>query len=158
MSNMFNTKSFLKNIAIIALLFMVFFQPTIIFAQNTTKAILLTDTEDVQVSNLNDTNDSDLNTVGDIYSIKENIKHIKIANREGDLVAMAIYLLNQAIAFIGIIAVVFLIIGGVGYITAGGDDSKTEKANKTIINALVGLAIVLLSGFVVQFLVDRLMV
>lgn len=132
-------------------------QPLSIWAQNTAKTVVITEDE-VEVSDLDNTEVYDLNTKGDITSIKENIKQIKIANREGDLVAMAIYLLNQGIAFIGIIAVVFLIIGGVGYITAGGDDSKTEKANKTIINALVGLAIVLLSGFVVQFLVDRLMI
>ncbi len=100
---------------------------------------------------------SGFDTTGDIFSIKNNIRYIRIADRNGDLVAMLIYILNQSIAFIGILAVVYLIIGGVQYITAGGDDSKTEKANKTIINALVGLAIVLLSGVVVQFLIDRLM-
>lgn len=127
----------------------------IAFKLDTTLALFLFSAHKVFAQNTS-TTVKNIDTSGDINSIKNNIKYIRIADREGDLVAMIVYLLNQAIALIGIIAVIFLIIGGFQYITAGGDDSKTEKANKTIINALVGLAIVLLSGVVVQFLIDRL--
>ena len=127
----------------------------IAFKLDTTLALFLFSAHKAFAQNTS-TTVKNIDTSGDINSIKNNIKYIRIADREGDLVAMIVYLLNQAIALIGIIAVIFWIIGGFQYITAGGDDSKTEKANKTIINALVGLAIVLLSGVVVQFLIDRL--
>lgn len=53
--------------------------------------------------------------------------------------------LNLLVIIAGLIALVFLIIGGIRYITSGGDSSKTEAARKQIIAALIGLVIVLVS-------------
>jgi predicted small integral membrane protein len=41
-----------------------------------------------------------------------------------------------------LIAFIFLIVGGVKWITAGGDKEKTAGAQKTLTSALVGLVIV----------------
>jgi len=43
----------------------------------------------------------------------------------------------------GAIAVIFIIIGGVMYMLSGGSQEATERAKKTVIYALIGLAIVL---------------
>jgi type IV secretory pathway VirB2 component (pilin) len=43
----------------------------------------------------------------------------------------------------GTIAVIFIIIGGVMYMISGGNKEMTERAKKTVIFAMVGLAIVL---------------
>lgn len=43
----------------------------------------------------------------------------------------------------GTIAVIFIIIGGVMYMLSGGNKDMTERAKKTVIYAIVGLAIVL---------------
>jgi type IV secretory pathway VirB2 component (pilin) len=43
----------------------------------------------------------------------------------------------------GTIAVIFIIIGGVMYMISGGSKEMTERAKKTVIFAMVGLAIVL---------------
>jgi type IV secretory pathway VirB2 component (pilin) len=43
----------------------------------------------------------------------------------------------------GTIAVIFIIIGGVMYMLSGGSQEATERAKKTVIFAIVGLAIVL---------------
>lgn len=47
------------------------------------------------------------------------------------------------------IAVVFIIIGGIIYITAGDSEDKIKTAKKMIINALIGFAIVLSVGFLI---------
>ena len=46
------------------------------------------------------------------------------------------------IGIAGIVAVTFVIIGAIGYITSSGDSNKLQKAKNTILYALIGLAIV----------------
>lgn len=67
----------------------------------------------------------------------------------GKLVSSAIQ-----IAFIvaGILAFVFLVIGGIEWLTSGGDKGKTEIARNRITAALVGLAIVAASWAIIQLI------
>lgn len=64
--------------------------------------------------------------------------------------------LSSTIGLISIVAVLWfiflLIAGGYGYMTAGGDKAKIEKAQKTIFNGLVGLAIVIFAIFVIKLI------
>ncbi len=62
-----------------------------------------------------------------------------------------IRILNYLIGFSGLGSVVALVWGGVQYIMSAGDEGKLEKATKTITNALIGLAIVILSGLIINF-------
>lgn len=55
----------------------------------------------------------------------------------------------------GIIAFIFLLIGGLQWILAGGDKEGTEKARKKITASLVGLAIVF-SAYALLFIVSTL--
>lgn len=48
-------------------------------------------------------------------------------------------IVTNIIAITGIIAVIFVVIGSVTYITAAGDPSKIKKGRDTIIYALIGL-------------------
>lgn len=48
-------------------------------------------------------------------------------------------------------ALIFLIIGGFKWITAGGDKTKVEAARSTIVGAIIGLIVVFLSFFVINF-------
>lgn len=59
--------------------------------------------------------------------------------------------LNWFIATAGIVAAVFVVVGGVGYITSAGDPGKLQKAKTTITYALIGLAIVALAEIIVAF-------
>ena len=53
-----------------------------------------------------------------------------------------------AIAFIA--AVIMLIVGGFRYITAGGNTDQAGKGKNTIVNALIGIVIIVLSYIIVQ--------
>lgn len=48
-----------------------------------------------------------------------------------------------------IISLFFLIFGGIRWITSGGDKAKVEAARNTIVAAIIGLIIALLSFFII---------
>lgn len=58
-------------------------------------------------------------------------------------------------AVVGVIAVLMIIVGGLRYITSGGDSSKVSAAKTTIIYALVGLVIVALAQLIVHFVLNQ---
>lgn len=54
-----------------------------------------------------------------------------------------IRIVNFALGFLGLLAVIIVIYGGVLYVTAAGEDEKTGKGKKAITYATIGLLIVL---------------
>jgi len=52
---------------------------------------------------------------------------------------------SAALSFAGIVLFVLIIVGGIKYITSGGDPKATEGAQKTITYAIGGLIVILLS-------------
>lgn len=59
--------------------------------------------------------------------------------------------INIFSVIIGVIAVIMIIVGGLKYITSGGESSNVSGAKNTIIYAIVGLIIVALAQFIVHF-------
>src|SRR6266404_4406278 len=63
-------------------------------------------------------------------------------------------IVGAAVEFVLIIAVIialfFLILGGIRWITSGGDKAKVESARGTIIAAIIGLVIAFLAFFVLS--------
>ncbi len=66
-------------------------------------------------------------------------------------------ILNGVIGAMGIVAVIFIIIGGINYMTSTGDTSKLEKAKKTILYALIGLVVCALSFAIVNLVVINIL-
>ncbi|HSX29897.1 MAG TPA: pilin [Candidatus Saccharimonadales bacterium] len=56
---------------------------------------------------------------------------------------------------VGIVAVIMIIVGGFKYITSGGDSGNITSAKNTIVYAVIGLVIVALAQFIVQFVLTR---
>jgi hypothetical protein len=52
--------------------------------------------------------------------------------------------------FAGVIAVIFVIIGGYRYMAAGGNEETAGKGRKTMVNAIIGLVIVILSYAIIN--------
>lgn len=63
--------------------------------------------------------------------------------------------INLILITAGLITFFFLLLGGIQWITAGGDKEGTEKARKKITAALIGLAIVF-SAYAIAFLVKQI--
>lgn len=55
----------------------------------------------------------------------------------------------------GVAAVIMIVIGGLKYITSGGDSSKVASAKTSILYAIVGLIIVALAQFIVRFVLKN---
>jgi hypothetical protein len=53
------------------------------------------------------------------------------------------------------VAVVMIIIGGLKYITSGGDSGNVTGAKNTILYAIIGLVIVALAQFIVRFVLSK---
>lgn len=60
-------------------------------------------------------------------------------------------ILNIVFIVLGLLAVIFVIIGGVKYILSGGDSAGIKSAKETIIYAIVGLVISLLAFGIVNY-------
>jgi len=64
--------------------------------------------------------------------------------------AFIIRIINIALTVAGLIAVLFLIIGGFRYITSAGNEETAEQAKKIIINAIIGIVVIILSFVIVR--------
>ncbi len=65
-------------------------------------------------------------------------------------------ILNAVIGVAGLVAVVFIIIGGFNYMTSAGDPGKTKKAKDTILYAVIGLIICVLAFAIVNFVIKNI--
>ena len=65
-------------------------------------------------------------------------------------------IINFFLYAVGIAAVVMIIYGGYLYISSGGDAGKLAKAKNTILWAVIGLAVVVLSYAIVNFVIKTL--
>lgn len=56
---------------------------------------------------------------------------------------------------VGVVSVIMIIIGGLKYITSGGDSGNVSGAKNTILYAIIGLVIVALAQVIVNFVLER---
>src|SRR5690242_5108286 len=73
----------------------------------------------------------------------------------GDLQTLLTNIVNIFSVIVGVIAVIMIIVGGLRYITSGGDSNKVGAAKTTIIYALVGLVVVALAQLIVHFVLAQ---
>lgn len=64
--------------------------------------------------------------------------------------------INWLLGFVFSLAVLFLIIGGFWYIISAGNAESAEKARATVINALIGIVIVILSYAIISVVVNTI--
>ncbi|HPN15481.1 MAG TPA: hypothetical protein PLF71_05245 [bacterium] len=73
-----------------------------------------------------------------------------------DVRQTAANIINVALGFLGIIAVIIVLIGGFKYMIAGGDESKTKEARGWIVSGIIGLAIILAGWAITSFVIGQL--
>ena len=76
---------------------------------------------------------------------------------EDKLPGIVINIINAIITVLGIVAVIFIIIGGVQYMTSTGDAPKVKKARDTILYAVIGLAVCVLAFIIVNFVINNIL-
>jgi hypothetical protein len=63
---------------------------------------------------------------------------------------------NTLIFLVGAVAVLFLIIGGLRYVISNGDPKAVEAAKNTILYAIIGIVVAILSFAAIQFVIGAL--
>jgi hypothetical protein len=65
-------------------------------------------------------------------------------------------IINVALGLLGIVAVVIILIGGVTWMTAGGNEEKVATAKKWIFSGIIGLAIILSAYALASWIINQL--
>ncbi len=74
--------------------------------------------------------------------------------QNGDVRDVAVSIVRYLMTFLGIIAVIIILIGGFRWMTAAGNEDKVASAKKTIIAGAIGLVIVIAAFAIVTFVVQ----
>jgi hypothetical protein len=73
-----------------------------------------------------------------------------------DITAILKSVISILLTIAGIIAVIMIVIGAIRYITSDGDPGKASTARQTVIYAIVGLVVAIMSYGIVNFVVGKL--
>ena len=79
---------------------------------------------------------------------------IGLGNEDPRVIAASI--INVILGFLGIIAVVIVLMGGFKWMTAGGNEDKIEEAKKLMSAGVIGLVIILASWGLATFIVNMM--
>lgn len=60
--------------------------------------------------------------------------------------------LNWLLILAGTVALIFVILSGISYITSGGDQKKLENAKHTLTYAILGLIVILAAIFIIRII------
>ncbi len=75
---------------------------------------------------------------------------------ETNLVDTIGQIIRVALGFLGVIAVVIILLGGFKWMTAGGNDDKLKKAKQLLFSGIIGLVIILSAYAVASFVISSL--
>lgn len=68
-----------------------------------------------------------------------------LTNNETSLKGLILTIVDYFLGFLGLLAVIMVIYGGVTYVSSAGNDEAVGKAKKIIMYALIGIVIIMLS-------------
>lgn len=75
-------------------------------------------------------------------------------NSSQSLSDLIVRVIDLLLTFAGVVAIVFVVIGGYQYIASGGNEEAAEKGKKTLINAIIGIVVVVLAYAIINVLVN----
>ena len=65
-------------------------------------------------------------------------------------------IVNTMLFLVGVLSVIMIIYGGIQYVISAGDSGKVGKAKNTILYAVIGLIVAILSYAIVNFVISQL--
>jgi len=83
-------------------------------------------------------------------------KRINVSDSDKDLKNIIAEVVNIALGFLGILAVIIIIFAGFKWMTAGGNEEKVGEAKKMLTQAIIGLAIIFLAYVITNFVVTQM--
>jgi hypothetical protein len=85
-----------------------------------------------------------------------NIDDFDIFSVTNGLVPVALVVADDLVIIAGLVAVAYVIVGGVQFVTSQGEADRTKRARETIINALIGVVMAVVAASVVSFVGQKL--
>lgn len=76
---------------------------------------------------------------------------------EKDPRAIAAVVINVALGFLGIIAVIIILLGGFRWMTAAGNEDKIAEAKSLLLSGVIGIVVILASWGLALFVLDALL-
>ena len=92
---------------------------------------------------------------GSTLSVDDAQDDCDVTTGAGRIQSIVTTVINIFSIVVGIVAVIMIIVGGFKYITSGGDSGNITSAKNTIVYAVIGLVVVALAQFIVQFVLTR---
>ncbi len=77
-------------------------------------------------------------------------------NRAGDFTSTITNIINLLLFIIGVISVIFIILGGIRFVTSQGDSSQVSSARNTILYAVIGLVVAMMAFAIVNWVVGEI--
>jgi len=77
-----------------------------------------------------------------------------LGNKDPRMIAASV--VKTALGFLGLIAVVIILLGGFKWMTAAGNEDKVEEARKLIIAGVIGMVIILSAYGLATFVINSL--
>ncbi|MCL2371265.1 pilin [Candidatus Saccharibacteria bacterium] len=74
-------------------------------------------------------------------------------NDPGDVAGL---IMNVLVWLVAALAVAFIVIGGIKYVTSGGDEKKVASAKNTILYAVIGLVVALLANVIIRIVLGAI--
>ncbi len=64
--------------------------------------------------------------------------------------SIAVWIVTAILGVSGIVAILFIIIGGFEYMTSAGNEERSKNGKKRVTNAIIGLIIIMLSYTIIS--------
>lgn len=88
---------------------------------------------------------------GSLISAQDNPSEIAGATGgTGSIRELVLKIVNYALGFLGLVAVIMVIYGGFLYVTAGGEQENVDKGKKILMYSMIGIILILLSFAIVN--------
>lgn len=91
-----------------------------------------------------------------LAQVKQNVPAIPVVPSDTKFSTLVGGIINIALYVGGGIAVLYLIYGGITYVTAGADQEKATQARTIIVNAIIGIVIIALALVLVNWITSAI--
>jgi len=88
------------------------------------------------------------------FGFNSNFNNIEVQS-DRDVKSTIASVINIALGFLGIVAVLIIIYAGYLWMTAGGNEQQIERSKLILRNAVIGLVIILMSWGIAAFIISR---
>lgn len=93
---------------------------------------------------------------GSWFGIKDGLGDVNIGSDVESVKVNILSAVSNVISYVGLVAALLIVYGGVTLITAGGDQEKIKKAQGIVTSSIIGLVIILMARVIIAFVIRRI--